>query len=125
MIYRLYDLHDGTSHARNSVMRLAFSPDDHFLAGSDNAPSAKLCVWDMPSGSVAAAQKQKTLSFVTWGPVAASERKVSCTRPVTCNTVRGGTDTGCARALDWRWRCVFVYSWRTARQAQAALMVSD
>jgi len=78
MIYRFSELHDANTYAPSQVMRLCFSPDDHFLAASDDAPNAKLCVWDMPTGSVAAAQRQKsTLSFLIWGPVLASERKVS------------------------------------------------
>ena len=56
-----------------------FSPDDRFLAGCDDQPeNSKLCVWDMQNnGGLEAATKQKDISFLTWGPVEASTRKMS------------------------------------------------
>eukprot|EP00965_Chrysotila_dentata_P208066 6184490-Pleurochrysis_carterae.AAC.1 len=61
------------------VERLSFSPDDHYLAGSDDQQrGAKLCVWDMENGSLANVSKQPTtLSFLCWGAVVASTRKMS------------------------------------------------
>ena len=53
-VYRLMELHDGIAFSRNSVQMLAFSPDDRFLAGSDDQPGgAKLCVWQMDTGMLA------------------------------------------------------------------------
>lgn len=77
-IYCLSHLSDGTAYTRNSVLNLAFSPDEAFLAGCDDEPgNAKLCVWDMHSGSLAAVSKQKQLSFLCWGATVASTRKMS------------------------------------------------
>jgi hypothetical protein len=101
MIYRFSELHDPHAYAPSQVTRLCFSPDDQFLAGSNDAPAATLCVWDMPTGSVAAAQKQKApLSFLIWGPVLASERKVRCRGACTVGTAgamagRGAGVCGC------------------------------
>ena len=78
LVYSLSQLHDGVAFSRNRVRNLAFSPDDRFLAGSDDQPgAAKLCVWDMETGSLENISKQKELSFLTWGDVVASGSKMN------------------------------------------------
>ena len=77
-IYRLIDLNDGIAFSRNSVTQLAFSADDRFLAGSDDQPGAtKLAVWDMESGQVANLTKRPLLTFLVWGSVVQSERRMN------------------------------------------------
>jgi len=77
-IYHLNHLHDGISFSQNRVLHLNFSPDDHYLAGSDDQTAgAKLCVWDMQTGGLASIAKQGQLSFLCWGAVVPSTRKMS------------------------------------------------
>lgn len=69
-IYRLIELHDGTAFTRNRVTQLAFSPDELFLAGSeDNPKGAKLCVWQCQTGQLSSLAKigQKGCHFLAWG----------------------------------------------------------
>ena len=57
-VYRLMELHDGIAFSRNRVVALAFSPDDMFLAGSDDQPGGgKLCVWHTNTGQLATITK--------------------------------------------------------------------
>ena len=77
-VYRLMELHDGIAFSRNRVRQLAFSPDDLFLAGSDDQPGgAKLCIWHTTTGQLAAINKtgQRELDFLAWGEVIASQSK--------------------------------------------------
>jgi len=77
-LYRLMELHDGIAFSRNRVRQLAFSPDDLFLAGSDDQPGgAKLCVWHTNTGQLATIAKtaQRELAFLAWGEVIASRSK--------------------------------------------------
>ena len=61
------------------MTHINFSPDDRFLAGCDDQPQAsKLCVWDMQNnGGLEAGCKCNDVTFLTWGPVQASTRKMS------------------------------------------------
>ena len=77
-LYRLMELHDGIAFSRNRVRVLAFSPDDLFLAGSDDQPGgAKLCVWHTNTGQLAVLSKtqQRQLNFLAWGEVIPSRSK--------------------------------------------------
>ena len=77
-IYRLIELNDGIAFSRNCVTHLAFSPDEHFLAGCDDQPGAtKLAIWDMESGQVANLTKRPALTFLAWGAVVQSERRMN------------------------------------------------
>jgi len=79
-LFKMLELHDGIQFSRNVVKQLAFSPDDCFLAGSDDQPGgAKLCVWDTSTAQLALIQKTKEreLAFITWGDVTASTRKIN------------------------------------------------
>jgi len=79
-VYRLMELHDGIAFSRNRVQQVSFSPDDLFLAGSDDQPGgAKLCVWHTTTGQLAtlANTKQQYASFLTWGEVTASTKKIN------------------------------------------------
>ena len=81
-VYRLMELHVGIQFSRNSVQQLAFSPDDRFLAGSDDQPGgAKFCVWHTDTGQLATMSKvgQRELAFLTWGEMVASTRKIQKT----------------------------------------------
>ena len=77
-IYRLIELNDGIAFSRNCVTHLAFSGDDRFLAGTDDQPgNTKLAVWDMESGQVANLAKRPPLTFLIWGAVVQSERRMN------------------------------------------------
>jgi len=69
--YRLMELHDGIQFSRNKVCQLAFSPDDMFLAGSDDQCSgAKMCVWHTDNAQLATLTKTNDpLNFLCWGDI--------------------------------------------------------
>ncbi|KAL1504617.1 hypothetical protein AB1Y20_008400 [Prymnesium parvum] len=77
-LYRLVELNDGITFTRNKVTQLSFSPDELFLAGSDDNPrGAKLCVWQCQTGQLSALAKtgQKACAFLAWGEVVPSQSK--------------------------------------------------
>lgn len=79
-VYRLMELHDGIQFSRNRVQQLAFSPDEAFLAGSDDQPGgAKLCIWHTNTAQLATIKKtdQRELAFLAWGEVIPSKRKIN------------------------------------------------
>ncbi len=74
-VYALSHLSDGSDFSRNAVRQLAFSSDDRYLAGSDDA--GRLAVWDLPTGTLTTTVKQpSSLDFLTWGAIVASDRKM-------------------------------------------------
>lgn len=77
--FRLMELHDGIQFSRNSVRQLAFSPDEQFLAGSDDQNGgAKFCVWHTATAQLAAIKKTtEPLAFLAWGDVVASARRTT------------------------------------------------
>jgi len=76
-LFRLMELHDGIQFSRNKVCQLAFSPDEQFLAASDDQSSGpKMCVWDVKTAQLATIKKGvDPLAFLSWGDVVASSRK--------------------------------------------------
>jgi len=79
-VYRLMELHDGIQFSRNRVQQLAFSPDEAFLAGTDDQPGgAKLCIWHTNTAQLATIKKtdQRELAFLSWGEVIPSKRKIN------------------------------------------------
>ena len=78
-VFRLMELHDGIQFSRNSVMQLAFSPDEKFLAGSDDQASGpKMCIWSTATAQLAAIKKNSDpLAFLTWAAVKEPARKTN------------------------------------------------
>jgi len=76
-IYCLNQLNDGVNFSRNRVLNLAFSPDELFLAGSDDQTGTKLCIWDVETGALANISRQKRITYLCWGDVVPSSYKMS------------------------------------------------
>lgn len=72
------ELHDGIAFSRNKVLQLAFSPDELFLAGTDdNSKDGKLTVWGTQTGQLATIAKTGKVpaAFLAWGEVIAPTSK--------------------------------------------------
>ena len=78
-VFRLMELHDGIQFSRNSVQQLAFSPDEKFLAGSDDQHNGpKMCVWHTGTAQLATMKKSSDpISFIAWGEIAAPKTKTT------------------------------------------------
>lgn len=82
-MYRLMELHDGIQFSRNSVIKLAFSHDDAFLAGADDQPGGpKLAVWHTNNAQLAVLKKcTRQQSFLSWGKVFTNPKRRNNAEP--------------------------------------------